>query len=195
MANYHTGNRYLTQAEMEVNARFVADYLHVRGWSLNAIAGLLGNMQTESSINPGIWQSLKEGNTSGGYGLVQWTPATKYLSWCEANGLEPSAMESALDRIEYELANGLQWIKTKSYPLTFAQFKTSTEDPYYLGQAFMKNYERPANQATTKRGTQAEKWYTFLTGTSWEGASGTGGKKKSTKGLSLLMLISATRKR
>lgn len=180
---------------MEVNARFVADYLHNRGWSLNAIAGLLGNMQTESGINPGIWQSLDEGNTSLGYGLVQWTPATKYLSWCNENGLEPSAMESALDRIEYELENGLQYAKTKAYPLTFREFKVSTESPYYLGQAFMKNYERPANQSTTKRGTQADKWYKFLTGASWEGSSGSSNGKKKSRNMSLLMLITATRKR
>ena len=197
MPDFYAGNRYLTRAEMETNARYVCDYLHSRGWTLNAIAGLLGNFQTESGINPAIWQSLKEGNTSGGYGLVQWTPATKYLNWCEENNLDPAHMDSALARIEYELANGLQYYKTKAYPITFKQFKVSTESPQYLGQAFMKNYERPKNQSTTKRGEQALAWYEFLTGTSWEGASSgsTGGSTKKRKSMSLLLLAMATKKR
>lgn len=156
-----TGNRYLTQAEMETNATYIYWYLSNRGWTINAIAGLLGNMEAESTINPGIWESLDEGDTAQGYGLVQWTPATKYLNWCEDNGLEPSAMDSALKRIEYELDNGLQYIPTTAYPLSFKQFKVSTESAYYLGMAFVTNYERP-REITTARGTNAEKWYQFL---------------------------------
>lgn len=48
---------------------------------------MLGNMETESTINPGIWQSLNSGNASGGFGLTQWTPATKYINWANNNGL------------------------------------------------------------------------------------------------------------
>ena len=203
MPEFYSGNHYLTQSQMETNARYVFNYLLPRGWSINAIAGLLGNFQTESGINPGIWQSLNEGNTSGGYGLVQWTPATKYLNWCSDNGLEPSHMDSALSRIEYELANGIQYAKTSAYPITFGQFKVSNESPYYLGQAFMKNYERPKNQSTTKRGEQALAWYKFLTGSSWSDSgssgsgtgTGTGTTPKKRKSMSLLLLAIATKKR
>lgn len=156
-----SGNRYLTQAEMETNATYIYWYLGSRGWTINAIAGLLGNMEAESTINPGIWENLDEGDTSQGFGLVQWTPATKYLDWCEDNGLDPSAMDSALRRIEYELANGLQYYPTEDYPLTFQEFKVSTKSAYYLGMAFVTNYERPRT-ITTARGTNAEKWYQFL---------------------------------
>ena len=70
------GNFYLTTEQMQGNAREVLSFFEQKGWSLNAIAGICGNMQSESNINPGIWQSLQEGNYSGGFGLVQWTPAT-----------------------------------------------------------------------------------------------------------------------
>lgn len=188
-----TGNRYLSRSEMETNARYIYNYLGSRGWSVNAIAGMLGNFQSESTVNPGIWQSLRvEGDPSGhGYGLVQWTPYTKYTNWCAELGLEKSHMDTALQRIEYELENGLQWIKTSKYPMTFAEFKVSEKPPYYLGMAFVTNYERPA-KIKTARGTQAEEWYTFLTGLP---APMDPSKPKTRKGLPLWLMYVASRRR
>lgn len=54
-----SNNKYLTQGEMESNAKEIYTYLSDKGWTINAISGLLGNMQRESTINPGLWQSLK----------------------------------------------------------------------------------------------------------------------------------------
>lgn len=79
-------NNYLTESQMQGNALEVYNFFSARGWTLNAIAGMLGNMERESNINPGLWQSLNYGNYSGGYGLVQWTPATNYTDWASANG-------------------------------------------------------------------------------------------------------------
>lgn len=183
-----TGNRYLTQAEMETNARYIWNYLGSRGWSLNAVAGMLGNMQTESTINPGIWENLNT-NVGPGFGLVQWTPYTKYTDWCDDRNIDPADMDSALQRIEYELENGLQYIKTSSYPLSFAEFKVSTESPYYLGMAFLANYERPAVAYQPKRGEQAEKWYEYLS------ALPAPGHKPIRKGLPLFMMYMASRRK
>ncbi len=159
-----TGNRYLTKSEMEVNARYIWNYLKSYGWTMNAVAGMLGNMQTESTINPGIWESLNEGNTERGYGLVQWTPATKLISWANSQYLDYTEMDTQLERIEYELKNGLQYYPTDAYPETFAEFKTSTKGAGYLAMAFLANYERPADPDQPNRATQAEKWYKFLAG-------------------------------
>ena len=158
-----SANRFLTEQEMQNNATYIYYYLSQRGWTMNAVAGMLGNMETESTINPGIWQNLNEG-VGPAFGLVQWDPFTKYTNWSEENGLEPSEMDSALKRIEWELENGEQYYPTTDYPETFAEFKVSTADPYYLGMAFLRNYERPADPDQTARGTQAEKWYAFLSG-------------------------------
>lgn len=184
---YFSGNRYLTQAEMETNARYIWNYLGSRGWSIQAVAGMLGNMQSESSINPGIWQSLNEGNLSGGYGLVQWTPASKYLDWADGLHLIASEMDTALQRIEYELETGLQYYPTSKYPETFKQFKVSTKDPYYLGMAFVTNYERPRT-ISTKRGTQAENWYKFL-------CQLPAPQRTKGYGLSLLLMYMATKRK
>ena len=64
------GNKYLTEAQMQGNAIEVHKYFAKMGWSLNAIGGILGNMEKESNINPGLWQSLQEGKYKGGYALL-----------------------------------------------------------------------------------------------------------------------------
>ena len=150
---------------MEENAQWLYGTLIAppHEWTLNAICGLLGNAQTESTINPGIWQNLKE-NVGPGYGLTQWTPFTKYTNWCMENNLVPGMMESAVARLKWELDNGEQWVVHKNYPLTFQQFVKSTASPYYLAMTFLNNYEMPKVINQPKRGTQAEQWYQFLSG-------------------------------
>lgn len=100
------GNFYLTTEQMQGNAREVLSFFEQKGWSLNAIAGICGNMQSESNINPGIWQSLQEGNYSGGFGLVQWTPATNYTNWAGANGYgitDPNGQLTWIDSVTVSL--------------------------------------------------------------------------------------------
>lgn len=159
-----SGNFWLTQSQMEENASYIWQKLSLSGWTIEAVSGMLGNMQSESTINPGIWQNLDPSNPELGYGLVQWTPSTKYTSWCTERGIDPSSMDSALARIEYELENNIQYYPTQSYPETFAEFKISKKSPYYLAGAFLYNYERPAEPNPVLRGNQAQAWCAFLTG-------------------------------
>lgn len=158
----YSGNYYLSTEQMTVNAQYILDYLLNEGWTKNAICGMLGNMQRESTINPGIWQNLDEGNTSLGFGLVQWTPATNYINWCEEQGLTYTEMDSNLKRILYELENGLQYYATDSYPETFKEFTQSTKDVTYLASAFLHNYERAGVSAETERQENALYWYENL---------------------------------
>lgn len=158
-----SGNRYLSMNEMTVNAQEIMNQLTSRGWSKNAVAGMLGNMQSESTINPGIWESLTP-NTSRGFGLVQWTPATKLISWAQSSGLDYTSGDVQLQRIDWELANNQQWSATSQYPMSFQEFKVSTLTPEYLAQAFLRNYERPLNPNQPVRSTQARYWYNNLEG-------------------------------
>lgn len=164
----------LNIAQMEVSALYIYSALTDKGWTQEAIAGLLGNLQHESSINPGRWEGDSVGSGPG-YGLVQWTPYTNYTNWCEATGRsDPSEMDNAIDRIQYELVNGGQYYATEEYPLSFHEFTQSTGSPYDLACAFAWNYERSAvvlwgteseKEALRQlRGGAAESWYTYLTG-------------------------------
>lgn len=154
-------NDFLGKADQRENAQYIMTYLLKEGWTKNAIAGMLGNMETESTINPGIWQSLRTNNLNGGYGLVQWTPASKYIDWAKGRGLDYKKMDSNLKRILYEVDKNIQWINKN---MTFKQFTKSKETPYELGLKFLKYYERPANPNQPSRGTQAQYWYDTLSG-------------------------------
>lgn len=161
--DYNTSNP-LNMEQMKINAQYIWSYLSNQGWTKNAVSGILGNMQSESSINPGRWQSdivLPSDPTYAGYGLVQWTPYTKYTNWVQG---DPSTMDNNLLRILYEVANNLQWIATQSYNYSFSDFTQSTDTPYNLGMAFLANYERPLDPNQPLRGQQAQAWYEFLGG-------------------------------
>ena len=163
--NTYDSSNVLNMEQMQVNAKYIYRFFTAQGWTLNAIAGMLGNMQSESSINPGRWQSDNVGNGPA-YSIVQWDPFTKYTNWAEENGNDASEMDVALSRILYEVANKIQWYATDRYNMSFYEFTQSELSPYELGIAFLLNYERPADQNQPHRGTQAEYWYEYLSGES-----------------------------
>ena len=155
-------NNYLTESQMQGNALEVYNFFSARGWTLNAIAGMLGNMERESNINPGLWQSLNYGNYSGGYGLVQWTPATNYTDWASANGYSITDPQGQMIWIDTMTVSSGQWIATSEYNLSFDSFKTSTQSPEWLASAFLKNFERAGVEAEDERRSDARKWYNYL---------------------------------
>lgn len=50
--NTYDSSNTLTMEQMKANANYIYRYLSSKGWTINAISGLLGNMQSESAINP-----------------------------------------------------------------------------------------------------------------------------------------------
>jgi surface antigen len=165
----HTGA--LKQKEMEINAKYIYKVLGSKGWTLNAVAGLLGNLEHESWINPGVTEL---GGT--GFGLVQWTPPSKFTKWCDVQNppLPHDDVDSQLMRLEHErnpddpntgictpravYSGGCvhgYWYRTRDAygdnyattytPKTFNEFATSTKTPYELACAFLYNYECPGS--------------------------------------------------
>lgn len=160
------GNRYLSQSEMINNAKLIYSYFTSLGWTVEAISAMLGNMETESTINPNIWEGLNV-DTSKGYGLVQWTPATKYINWA---GSDYENGNKQCERIQFEMVNGLQWFSNEEAPtieppLTFREFSQSKADVRTLANYFLWYYEHPSNVNQPIRGSQALKWYEILGGT------------------------------
>lgn len=162
-------NGYLNQAEMENNAQIIYYYFSARGWTTEAISAMVGNMQAESTVNPALWEGMSPYGSSG-YGLVQWTPYTKFSNWY-GTGWE-TAYDGELDRIMYELNNGLQWDPARgdgetgsgTFYMTFAQFTTSTLPVATLANQWCYKYEYPATRPQPIRGQYAEAWYQFFSG-------------------------------
>ena len=150
MSSWEYGPNSLDADQMLNNAKLVQQWGWSFGWSDNAICAILGNMQEESTINPGIY-----GDSGNAYGLVQWNPYTKYSEWAGSGWQDNGTRE--LERISYEAANGLQW--SSAAPYTFTQFlydRVSGIDT--LTRYFCWYYEMPAVQAMENRLYWANYW-------------------------------------
>lgn len=160
------GNKYLNQSEMQNNAQIIYNYLHDKGWSDNAIAAVLGNMQEESTINPGVWQNLTP-NINMGYGLVQWTPSTKYTNWADSKGYAHDNGNAQLKWIDEEMTNSGEWLQNPNYPTyyeNYADFKTDTTHTVeWLTLCFLHSFERTTSHIQN-RVDNANAWYTYITG-------------------------------
>ncbi|KKF90343.1 phage tail spike protein [Lactococcus petauri] len=157
--------------DQEKNAWIVWQFLKSKGYTEQAAAGILGNMDQESGVMPDTEQI-------GGpaYGLVQWDgsayPLVPPATW---NGREyvQKLMRAAGISGDYKIAktqsqllewcmfNG-QYIKTSAYPYSVAQFKGLT-DISTATTAFEANFERPA-VTHPERVQLAIKWYNKLHG-------------------------------
>jgi len=146
----------LSQLQTE-NAKYIYQYFKNKGWTCEAIAGMLGNMQAESGIIADIAE-----RGGDGFGLVQWTPRSKLINWANSLNLDYKEIEAQCRRIQWELENSHQFYSTSQYPLTFKQYTQSTKNPAYLALAFLANYERPLNSNQPIRSTYANNWYDLL---------------------------------
>lgn len=158
---WYSSNSALTVSQMQVNAQYILNYLRDRGWTKNAICGMLGNMEVESTINPGAWNGFVE--NSPAYGLVQWNPTSKYFDWADANGMSYPNMNNQLQRIIYEKDNDLQYCQYGT-PYSFADYSVSTDTAANLGKAFAWHYEDGSlsDDAAAYRGQLAQNWYDLL---------------------------------
>lgn len=168
MSEWVGGNNYLTETQMQQNATNVFNWAILRNWTYNAIAAILANMETESNINPQLWESLTV-NLERGYGLTQWTPATKLIDWCALQGYNFSDGDAQLERIQWEIDNKQQWFRNpkapiKDPPISFAEWTVSNLPVSRLTNYFLWYYEHPAETIQPIRAERAAKWYKFITG-------------------------------
>lgn len=150
----------------ENNANNIAYYFTQRGWTIDSVCAMLGNMQLESYLNPAQWEHGYPVEVVGthGFGLVQWTPWTKYTTWAGADW--KTNFDKQLERITYELQNDEQWISTTTYPLSFYQFTQATDAQYtldWLTLCFFYDYERGVGGESIRQ-SNARHWYQYFTG-------------------------------
>lgn len=154
---------YDPSTEQIYNMNKVYDYFKAQGWTPNAIAGMLGNMMVESTVNPWLFEhhSLDWSNPSaietdnGGMGLTQWTPCRKYYDWALLEQLDPQSGTSMCDRIKYEQDNNLQWSLDNILQYTWSDYVSSTQTPEMLARVFLWAYERPADPDVSQRQANA----------------------------------------
>jgi hypothetical protein len=156
--------QYLTQSEMENNATEFYSYFNSKGFSIESVAGMLGNLQQESNINPGMKQTASAGS---GWGLIQWTPSSNLTDYANAQGSDWAAGEIQTQLMWDEIINGYggQWIPKPAlgYSYTGDEFSKLT-DVSEACKAYLYERERAGVEALSNRLTYAGNWYEYLTG-------------------------------
>jgi len=137
------------------NAQVIWNYLIGQGLTVNAVAGILGNIEQESGGDPaaGGWP----GSGSIGYGLIQWTPPTEYFS------SPPSLDEQLPAIIRYINRNG-----------SIADVNANAASPSAAALFFSEKYERPlASEANNpNRMNSANDVYHAAEAGHWAGTAG-----------------------
>ena len=176
--NKNTGAYSRDSVEAQENVMKMVEVLAPLGWTINAIAALAGNQAYESGFNPWRWESDTV-NLSRGYGLFQYTPATKYIQSSVAagyTGFQPNypmgsgGQDDGTAQLLF-MHNNVDggYISTSAYPLSMQAFRESTQSPDYLASAWLYNYERPADPSATEAGRRADAlwWYDWLVNHPW----------------------------
>lgn len=182
MANWIARPSGLNQEEMEHNANIVINTLRASGFEDRTIAGILGNMQNESSINP---QREEVGGL--GYGLVQWTPVDVLKTHARNIGLSDyqngdTQMAVIPTEILGNPTSNKEWYTTKAFIENYYQSGATSDMIGITGSKFIKNemnwsadklaimfmsgYERPTYNPSDnhykKRMSDALKWYDYM---------------------------------
>lgn len=179
-ASWHakpTGEYAQDSVEAYENAVKTYELLSSRGWSLSAVCGLLGNIAKESVYNPWRWEGdiIRSEFGTSGYGLVQFTPGTKYIqdnrskaqpsyapNYSGATDPKPEDAEAQLIFIDLYA----DYYSTASYPESYAEYKVNNKGAEYSVRAWIANYERPLDPSTTlaERIAAGNYWYEVLSG-------------------------------
>ena len=132
------------------------DYLKQKGLGSSAIAGIMGNMQAESSLEPNIVQGgghadqiTVDGTT--GYGLCQWTSSGRQqglLDFANSRGTKTSDTDTQLEFMLKEINDGYNGLLQKMDGMS----------PYDAALLFHKEFERSADtsEMAARRGQFAE---------------------------------------
>ena len=166
------------------------DYLKEKGLGSSAIAGIMGNMQAESSLEPNIVQGgghadqiTVDGAT--GYGLCQWTSSGRQqglLDFANSRGTKASDTDTQLEFMLKEINEGYNGLLQKMDGMS----------PYDAAMLFHKEFERSADtsEMAARRGQYAEeiaksegKGETFNGTYTGGSGGGGGGASKQKRGL------------
>lgn len=163
----------MTEEDRENNAVMAAVQLYSYGWTLEAIAGAIGNFVRESNLDP-------QATGTGGGGLVGWTPLSNLTRWTSYYGYTWYDGEKQIEFINmgvycsgYDGVTGkpilpAQWLPGRVGGLAYSKYKTMTETPEAMAELFMKGYEAPGVPALNERKANARKYYDFLQGMNFE---------------------------
>jgi hypothetical protein len=129
------------------NAEKIWNFFKGKGLSTGAIAGIMGNLQQESSLNPGV-------NADG---LAQWNGSrrTAMQNYARSMGLPSSSLEAQLGYLWQELSSGSGGLNVNAMNgLSAAQ----------AAKLFSDRFERPGTPMMNNRINYANQFYSMYGG-------------------------------
>lgn len=148
----------------KTNVLKVCEYFDKLGWSITAIAGMIGNMSVECEMNVNTWE--RPGDSSSGYGLTQWTPGNKIIEYIKSLGMisQSNTFGDIMCKRIKEECDGVyeQWIATEKYPQSFKEYSTSNLSIDDSVECFMRNYERAGVEKLSTRVERAKYYFPIL---------------------------------
>lgn len=173
---------YLQQDKRNENAKLIWDYLTNLTWTPQAVAGILGNMDVESAMNPALIEgrgthTLIDNNTclaigtGTGVGLVQWTghtdtpPAGQKLAsfairynknWYDGE-LQCFRLQRECEediQFDHGVVDGVSW--------DWQSYIASEESPEQLAKVWQYLYERGGTDTLTRQ-QKARYYYNKMT--------------------------------
>ena len=176
---------YLNQSNRDENAKLIWAYLTGLGWTESAVAGILGNMDVESSMNPALIEgrgthTLIDNNAclaisrTLGVGLVQWTGYTdtppagqKLASFAIRYNKNWYDGELQCFRLQRECEEDLQFDHGTVDGVTYdwQVFIASEETPEQLAKVWQTLYERGGSDTRTRQ-QKARYYYRLCKGSS-----------------------------
>lgn len=183
----------ITSAQ-ETNAQNIYNWFSALGWSLSAIAGMLGNMQVESYLSPAYIQSTHRsqlpnsaanlsdvpnsvmlsfyGNSNYGVGLVQWdgntsTPPAgqKLVSFAMRYNMDWYDGDTQCFRIQRERESNLQWTNKTIFGTTWTWNNYVTNNETPERSAeIFQKCYEKGGTDNTRRKNNARYWYDYFSG-------------------------------
>lgn len=133
------------------NEEQIANFLLNRKLPVHVVAGILGNLYQESTLNP-----KAVGDNGHSLGIAQWNKSRKrdLENWCKRNKLDYLSLAGQLEYLWHDL--------TKNYPGVYKQL-LATKTVVEATKTFMDKYERPGVPHYEKRLKYAQKAYLSMT--------------------------------
>ena len=168
--------------EQKHNVDKIYSVFHALGWTDNAIAGMLGNMQVESGLDPAC-SYPKIGNTmatidnthaenypDNAYGLVQWKGRgsvdpdnNQLVGYAIRYNYEWYDGDIQMNRLTWEYQTPAKFHNqtVDGVYYTFSSYASSNSSPSVLAKAWMVCYEGTYS-VLSNRQSNAEYWLTYI---------------------------------
>lgn len=168
----------------EHNATLLHDWAIGQGWTENAAAAMIGNIQVESGLDPAC-SYPKIGNTlatisntyasnypDNAYGLVQWKGRgstdpnnNQLVGYAIRYGYQWYDGEIQIQRLTWEYTNSQKFHPqtVDGVYYTFASFAASTATPETLAKVWMVCYEGTYSVLSNRK-NNARLWYNYFAG-------------------------------